>query len=109
MYVAVLRIFQQTSEKVSVRSLAKCVGDSIASAGYRLFKTEIRPYWKNPEYFEIVLELETDKYNNGFDSALSMLGTGWLRPRPYEAIWNFVEGATFIDKYVRWVHFQHLE
>jgi hypothetical protein len=108
MPLILLRAFQDTRDEQVARALALRASDVLRAAGYSVSASAVRPYWKIPEYFEIRIEISQSE-QTGIDHAIDKLGSGWLRPRPTEAIWNAGPKASFIDELVRWVHLELIE
>jgi hypothetical protein len=104
-----LRVFQETPDEQVAKLLSHRVSDVVRAAGYSVVKTSVKPYWKIPEYFEVVIEMTTVPDVGGIEHALEKLGSGWLHQRPGEAIWNKGENAHFMDESVRWAHLELIE
>lgn len=104
-----VRTFAQASETDAPElagRLRRCL--ETAAAHVRVMST--RPYWKIEGYQEICLEVHVIGNGlQGFSSIIERLGTGWIHPRPGEAIWNDGEGAAFVEPSVRFAHVEILE
>ena len=109
MPVILLRMFQETPDEQVAKLLSHRVSDLVRVAGYSVIKTGVKPYWKIPEYFEVVVEMTTTRERGGIEQALEKLGSGWLHQQPGEAIWNKGENANFMDESVRWAHIELIE
>jgi hypothetical protein len=107
MALLVLRVFQETNEAASSRALLARLSDLMRRLGFEVGSGVTRPYWKIPEYYELVLELTGPSAQ--FESALSSLGTNWTRPRPAEAVWDRPAEGRFLEDSVRWAHLEQVE
>src|SRR5690606_13017606 len=105
-----LRYFIDLSDEQSANASAAMVGDALRATGVVAVKTTIKPYWKISEWFEVVIDVETQgRSAQVFLFAIQAIGTGWQMQYDCEAIWNDGDGSTFIDPHVRWAHFEFLE
>ena len=109
MSVILLRMFQETPDEQVAKLLLHRVSKLVKAAGYSVVKTSVKPYWKIPEYFEVVVKMTTAPGEGGIEHVLVKLGSGWLHQRPGEAIWNKEENAHFMDESVRWAHLELIE
>jgi hypothetical protein len=108
------------SSRISVRLIAEYPDDAAAlrfekqaQARIAVFGSirgsETKRYWKNPDWFEVNLDLQpTTAPKWAYDGILASLGGGWDRYTISEeeqwAVWNPKEGNTFFSPHVRWAH-----
>ena len=106
MTVVYLRLFAEVSADRAT-TIAAAVRDILVTTGARVRVASVTPYWKIPEYQEILLELQVDaEPAEGVSSSASALGTAWTWQSPTEAMWNAGDGHEFCERTVRWAHLE---
>jgi hypothetical protein len=103
-----LRLFAELPDQAAALSFGNTVQGRIADYGH-IRKSELKRYWKVPEWFEISFFLQPSTApDSAFDGILCSLGQGWERHdisgEEQWAIWNPKDGSSFFSSYVRWAN-----
>jgi hypothetical protein len=70
----------------------------------------VTPYWKMPEYYEVLLRLQPrETTRSAYDAALQALGEGWQSQGELENIWTPDAGGSFSLEEVKWAHLEGLQ
>jgi hypothetical protein len=97
----VVRVFVESPEAQAHTAALDL--ERMMSAIGRVCSSMVNRYWKITTYFEVKVVVEvhgdTEKL---IDQATWSLGTGWMRLRGSEALWNLGEDSTFKIADAKW-------
>lgn len=102
-----LRVFVETEHEeraVGVVSLLTASG----FPGLRVKKVETRPYWKMPEYYEVLVVAEAGVDERRSFLPAQRLATGWTSIGENDVIWDGSSGR-FLSPDVRWAQLEVVE
>jgi hypothetical protein len=103
-----VRLMAELPDEATVLRFENMVQARIAAFG-SIRQSEMKHYWKVPEWFEINLYLHPSTAPGlAYDGILASLGAGWERHDISNveqwAVWNPKEGSTFFSLHVRWAN-----
>ncbi len=103
-----LHLFVETSLKEDVEAVGNLVADKLSDYGSTTV-TGIKKYWKIPEYFEVLVEVQSDYLGSADVPTLAnIVGKNWIGAGS-SMVWNFGEGSSFVDEKVRWANIEYIE
>lgn len=110
-----LRFFVEADDASKVQPIVDAAAANVADFA-TVQRQDIKPYWKNAAYYEILLEMRPNLDSRvAFDTAMACLGTGWQRYDSDEgpgeepgAVWNPMPTSSFFSPSVRWANIELL-
>lgn len=103
-----LHMFFEMESEEEAKLSAASICDHLTKFG-ETSASQVKQYWKMPEYFEVRVEVHNERLGQGDIARIaSEIGGPWMESGS-SLIWNFGEGARFIDGKVRWANMEYIE
>lgn len=103
-----LHVFVEVESEGEAKACADLLCSLLNSFG-KASASQIKPYWKIPEYFDVRLELRCNNLvQEDVEQIASHIGDGWLAAGS-SFIWNSGGEAKFADERVRWANLELVE
>ena len=104
-----IRLFSSVSSAEEAVELGKMLVCALNEFG-EVTITDIKKYWKIPEYYECAMELRAPSISSAIlPNVMEKLGDGWHSVSALCSVWNRSEENHFVDKRVNWAEVEFFE
>ena len=103
-----LHVFAEVSSASEAKAIGSKVSDALKCFG-EVLVTDVKQYWKIPEYFEFSIELSDSSLSESdCQRVADILSQGW-NDVGGSLIWNQEADAVLCDPKVRWANLEYIE